>query len=209
MAKDTLNVLANPYSAIDHDGIPSGTCPADPQHGAGALRWPGARIDVSETRLLPHPDQNSVHPKSQDRSQPQITRWAFSAEPEVIPATHHYVVAVRDGDLVAADEPTAKRCGIPFVEPMLVLATRRLDAILEFKAAYNKEPAFAKEPKLDPWAELAPVSEEIARQRAEAKAQAAEAAKKAAAEAPKAEPTRKNHAERAMAALKNLVAGKK
>ena len=41
--------------------------------------------------------------------------WVPTDQPEQVPDRHEYRHAVKAGDLEAADEATAKLCGVPFV----------------------------------------------------------------------------------------------
>lgn len=156
-----LLVFANPYSAIDHEGLPSGSFPADPVHMAGNLGWAGARIDAANTKVHQHADAKR-HPqfdRSSDRSLPQTTRWAFHdlAEPIELPDTPHYRMGLRCGDLVPGDAYTSAAAGlVSHRDPVSVLAEKRANAIEAFVAERGEEPAFAKDPEeLDPWPDLA------------------------------------------------------
>jgi len=40
--------------------------------------------------------------------------WEKKLEPETIPCYNDYIKAIKDGDLIPADEQTAKICGVPW-----------------------------------------------------------------------------------------------
>ncbi len=149
MALKTLLVFANPYAAIDHNGIPSGSCPSDPEHGGGSLRWPGAVIDQDLTKAeILHWEHRGA------RSPDQTTRFKFSTEPERIVDTQHHRMCLRCGDLIAADEATAKAGQKDFVKPMAALRAARDLSIMKYRAEQGHDPAFVSDPLLDPWPEL-------------------------------------------------------
>lgn len=150
MQKKPLLVYANPYAATDHDGIPSGSCPADPEHSGGDLAWPGAAIDTAETKLeiMKFDDRGA-------RSPHQTTRWKFSREPVPTPNTQHACSKIRNLELIAADEETARSAGVKFEDPMKALAKERAREIAHWISYYGQPPAFALDPTLDPWPELA------------------------------------------------------
>ena len=49
--------------------------------------------------------------------QPGVWGFASTGEAAVVPASAEYMKALRDGDLEAADDETAKAAGVQFAEP--------------------------------------------------------------------------------------------
>lgn len=77
------------------------------RHEAGVRRFVGRKHD----RTLGFPD------KDINGNVFMSGGWPPShgpAEPDAVPSRAEYVSAVRDGDLWAADEATAKHCGVKF-----------------------------------------------------------------------------------------------
>ncbi|WP_394847399.1 hypothetical protein LZC95_08030 [Pendulispora brunnea] len=64
--------------------------------------------------------------------------------------SNHYRRGVQHGALVAADEETARRCGVPFRDPSEILAAARADAIARWTAERPDEtPAIARMDQAD------------------------------------------------------------
>ena len=99
----TLLVLPNPYSAVDHKGRPAGAFPLEDEDPA----LPGHR-HVGATKR--------IHADAGDHFGDLV--WDFATEPVVIQNTAHHRHGVMSGttlegaQLIAADEATAKECGI-------------------------------------------------------------------------------------------------
>lgn len=99
----TLLVLPNPYSAVDHKGRPAGAFPLEDEDPA----LPGHR-HVGATKR--------IHADADDHFGDLV--WDFATEPVVIQNTAHHRHGVMSGttlegaQLIAADEATAKECGI-------------------------------------------------------------------------------------------------
>ena len=74
-------------------------------HANGTRRFVGRRMD----RTLGH---DEVNPETGQTV--KTGGWPSTGEAEDVPYCAEYVFAVRDGDVWAADEATAKICGVPF-----------------------------------------------------------------------------------------------
>lgn len=174
MAKlQTLNVYANPYTFLNADAEPMGVFPWDPQGDNPQRGFVGATLKAEITEKYPPGD---------GRTQRQRNTFDFSHDPVLIPDTPHYRHAIRHGELIVADEATAKTLGVDFADPEKVLADHKATALKHWAAAHGEAP-----PELLAHAFGPPVARKLA---AEAKAKAkAEADAKLAAEAAKAAET--------------------
>lgn len=134
MPAKTLRVLPNPYLHLDHEGRPSSAVPVDPGHNPGRA-WVGAHLCVTV-----------LTKDKQGFATDQDTWFEFDlAEPAEVPNTHYYAHAVRHGQLIAADEATARTVGRKFADPATTLAESKVAAAKRFAAHYPDEDA----PSLD------------------------------------------------------------
>lgn len=133
-----LSVCANPYSEVDHLGRPCGVIPYQPERGPRGnvcrMGYVGAEIDAGETLVEGRESVASALPLRQT----QFTVYRFRDEAETVPDHPVYREAVRTGHLVAADEATAKLCGVAFRDPREVIAMTKAAAI---GAPLTSEPA--------------------------------------------------------------------
>lgn len=142
-APKMLRVYPNPYVFVDGDGRLAGTCPTHAipgGHTPGQRRFVGAALQAT---VLEQGDPEKLVPHVQD------TTVDFHVEPVEVPDTpdFYYRQRIMHGELVVADEATAKALGRDFEDPARVLAHARIAAIVRFKAEHdNEDPAFASEP---------------------------------------------------------------
>lgn len=125
----TIEVVPNPYIAIDADGVPQGVV------GAGAPgAFIGAQLDLVETRRT---GKNRFYfPKAKDGSLKRT-----------VPFTADIAHAIRVGDLLAADKKTALICGISekeFKDPEKQLEAERQKAQAYLESLYGKGAAEVK-----------------------------------------------------------------
>lgn len=143
MAKKFLLVYPNPFLHVDHDGYPNCACPCDmPEHtGMTVRRFVGAKFDQTNTFLL----ETLTEEELLYRNARQQTRFAFEfAEPTKLPVTEYYKDRVRGGELIAADETTARIGGVAYVEPKQVLADAKAHALKHWAALHGPD----EEPEL-------------------------------------------------------------
>lgn len=119
----TLRVLPNPYCSLDVDGDPSGALPRADMRG----KLIGARID-------------------QDTSaKAKRVKYVFRDDVVQVPDIDTHRNYVRSGQLFAADEPTAKLCGVDrFVAPAALLEEAKRAAAHKFLAETGELPPFAR-----------------------------------------------------------------
>lgn len=128
----TLAVYANPYLHLDADGLPQAALPWDPIGHNPGRGWVGAELKA-ETGPAYEPG---------DPRQPDHRIWfEFSDEPQVLPDTPYYRMAIARGELVIADKATADACGVSFVDPATALAKHKANALAHRKAHHGDEPA--------------------------------------------------------------------
>lgn len=130
-APNRLLVHPNPFAALDVDGNPAG---AFQEEGA-----PGVYIGATLVTDGPEPPPGDV---LSGAATPPTRRFLFEAGEVSVPATSHYLYALRTGELLPADERTAREAGIAkFVPHEEALKAARKRAIADFKAAHGYEPA--------------------------------------------------------------------
>lgn len=162
---EQLRVLPNPFAFLDHEGQPAGTFPFDPAHARGARRWVGARIDLSpasdgkpKTRPLDRASHGDWSMRAKVDGQIRTVRIAAASgqrtifafeikEPQPLPMSEHFVRGVKEGSLIAADVDTAKRCRVPFVDPVKALCAAAKKAIVDWTNTYGEPP------NVDAWPE--------------------------------------------------------
>lgn len=120
----TLHVLPNPFAALDADGDPAAAFPRVEPALRGALV--GARID---------------HARSADSE-----KYLFDTDKAVqLPDLPAYRKALREGDLLCADEATARLVGLPFQPPALALEQAAAKAAARWLAETGAPPAWCRE----------------------------------------------------------------
>ena len=138
----TLNVVANPFQAVDHDGNPSGAVALDPDLNGGSRVFVGAAYDPASIKTL------RPHVEGSPQTSRVAARFVFDTTPQAVPATPYFVRRIAKGELFAADRATARECGISdaeFREPAELLAASRARAFDSFKAETGREPRFTRE----------------------------------------------------------------
>lgn len=130
-----LNVLPNPYHALDDLGEPAGLCHVDPLVNP-RREFVGARLVSAEVI-------DSF--KAGDLRNPrQYNTWAFdTVNPTRVERTDYYIEKLRGGELIAFDEQTSKEAGFPrHNDPQSVLSVAMLDASNKWTQMYGEPPAF-------------------------------------------------------------------
>lgn len=120
----SLSVLPNPYAALDSDGEPAAAMP---------------RVDLKNLYIGASIDRA--------RTNEQKTKYLFDTKTEVrVPDLPTYRNALRSGDLLAADEATARAVGIAFVPPAKALENAAAQAAARWRAETGEDPPFASSP---------------------------------------------------------------
>ena len=134
-----INVLPNPWSALDDQGNPAGICPVDP--GLSTRRdFVGARFESAEV-IEKIPEGDLRHPR-------QYNNWVFSAEPVRVEATPYYLEKLRNAELLPADAEAAKAAGIGFTTLYEITETQRVAAATKWNEQHGELPTwFTKVPE--------------------------------------------------------------
>lgn len=112
-----LRVYPNPYKHVDEQGRPNFAVACEPV-GNGVTSfddrsWIGATLTATPVAVFaPGDARSSIHDHA----------WTFSDDPVVVTASDYHKRAIRAGELIAADETTAKDAGIAFKDPGELLA---------------------------------------------------------------------------------------
>jgi hypothetical protein len=133
----TLNVVANPFCHLDHEGRPAGAAQREPNphvHSAdifyvGAVRK-FRQIDAGKPAL-------GIAP---------IEEYTFEFSPDAVPVANsdYYRRLVKSRELLAADKESWVAAGADpatYVDPKTALAHAKAGAIAQHKAAHGEEPA--------------------------------------------------------------------
>lgn len=137
MGKRQFLVYPNPFIHLDHDGYPAGATPCDRLEHVGITtrKWVGAELDAEQTKPIEQFEPGDL------RTPRQITRFRFHfAEPTALPTTPYYADRIRDGELIAADEATARYVGVKFRSPADALAAAKDKAIADWQAREGEAP---------------------------------------------------------------------
>ncbi len=146
-SKALLLVYPNPYSALDHEGMPNGIVRFDPIHGAaGALDFIGANATF-KTEKRKDAKGKPLGPHDAPEVRPLRTRIIeYDLVPHRLPHTDYHVRQISSGDLIPVDEATARICGVPFVPPVEAFKAAKAQAIAEWKTLYIEDPPHAAWP---------------------------------------------------------------
>jgi hypothetical protein len=135
MKPATLKVLANPYFALDANGMPAAMCRWDPEVGRpGAVEFIGVTIARKQE---PFEERSPFRKRATPR---RPAKLVYAQTPVEIPLTPMHRDYVRQGALLAADQPTARACLIFFVPPANALAQAKAQAIAQYRASNGQDP---------------------------------------------------------------------
>jgi hypothetical protein len=128
-----INVLPNPWSALDDQGNPAGICPVDP--GLSTRRdFVGARFESAEV-IEKIPEGDLRHPR-------QYNNWVFSEEPTRVEATPYYLEKLRSAELLPADAEAAKAAGVGWTTLYELTETQRVAAATKWNEQHGELPAW-------------------------------------------------------------------
>lgn len=135
-----VSVLPNPWHSIDHFGRPAAPCPKPrTPTTVGHQGYIGAEIVASAPEKLPLGHLGTPY---------QDTCWHFSKEPEKYldsaEIDYYFMKALRTGEILPADEQTAKYAGLvdadhPFVPFAEAVEAERVKAAAKWKAATGSD----------------------------------------------------------------------
>jgi hypothetical protein len=129
-----LRVLPNPFAALDANGMPSGAVRYDPEVGRpGVVHYIGVEVERK-------PIDDKANLQRAPREQHREVTYVWAQRPVEIPATAFHVDLVRTGQILAADQPTARACKIWFVDPAKALEQARAQAIEKWRAERGEKP---------------------------------------------------------------------
>jgi hypothetical protein len=132
--KARIRVLPNPYASLDADGNPNGAF----QHEG----VPGAFIGARLVKADPNHREPNVGAMIAGLAKAPLWRFEFDdVDPVELDASPHLLYAIRHGELLPADEATARECGLKFVPVGDALAAAKDKACKAFKAETGKEAA--------------------------------------------------------------------
>ncbi len=80
-------------------------------------------------------------------------KYEYTTEPITLQLTQYYMDLVKDGALLAADEASAKLCGVPYVDVKTALKRAAEKAANHCFAAYGCKPNWYVEPTVEVKAE--------------------------------------------------------
>jgi hypothetical protein len=135
-----LVVYPAPFAALDAEGMPAGAVRFDPPTGrAGEVHFIGcARTHKVVERRRRADGRQSLY----------TTAFQFEIAPHPIPHTDYHVQRIRHGELIAADESTAKRAEVPWVPPGIAFERARFAAITRWEQQYGTRPPVESWPDL-------------------------------------------------------------
>lgn len=152
MSTQYLQVIPNPYKMLDADGTPTAIYPCHRKHAPG--EFVGAKLTITvlepaETVQVKRKDRRGqVSTQTlQSKTERSKGRFEFTTEPVGVPARGdvgaYYRAGVADGVLIAADQRTARACGVPFEPVDVVLERERRAAADAYKREFGALPPWA------------------------------------------------------------------
>lgn len=137
----TLNVMANPWAAIDEQARPCGSVLMDlDEHNPHGGKYIGAKLKAVEVQPKKWRKVGraieTTHEARYDR------QWEFSDKPQQIPARNgapsgYYQDRLRSRELIPADRECASACGVRFVSPAEAIEESKAARRLEFDAQHG------------------------------------------------------------------------
>lgn len=128
----TLLVFSNPYLHLTEDGEPMCVVAWDPEGHNPDRGFVGARVAHEIIQTFAPGDARQTE---------QRTWFEFDHDPVRLPETSYYRQALMRGELVAADEETAKKLGRKFKDPQTVLKAAKAAAIAKWTSMHGAPPA--------------------------------------------------------------------
>lgn len=161
-----LRVYANPYAALDPNGMPCGVTRHDPEHGRkGAVEMIG--VEITRTPILKRGEDGKPIPADPQRDyvKPVVKHdFAYDLTPQQVPHTDFVLRRLRKSEIIAADQETATLAKLEgWTSAADALAQAKDAVIADWKSKYGEEPPVGdwpvfellREPKPEPPAEPA------------------------------------------------------
>ncbi len=149
-----LQVVPNPYGILDADGNPIAVFPCHRGHAPGEFVGATLQMEVlepAETIQVKRKGRGGTSRLETVQSRPERSRasFTFTTEPVEVPADGsvgaYYRAGVRSGELIAADQATARACGRRLEPVDVVLARERERAAKAYSAEWGNLPPWAQE----------------------------------------------------------------
>jgi hypothetical protein len=153
-----MQVLPNPYRVLDAESRPTAVVPCHPRHAPGEFVGATRSLVVLEKAEFIDIKRTVAGQKVVDRQLTKYDRskatFVFSTEPVQVPGEGavgaYYRDRVREGSLIAADQVTARACGVAFNAPDQALAQERDAAVKEYERQFKVQPEWASDSKPAP-----------------------------------------------------------
>lgn len=133
MKKPPLRVKTNPFHSVGPEGQPSGVVAEDLGLDPTTRALVGAKLDRERTIITKAGVSGDAL-----RHSLQETRYVFDLGVIELPDTAYYRRRIQDGELLAADEATARSVGIKFVDPEITRKAAKDAARKAFDATYGE-----------------------------------------------------------------------
>jgi hypothetical protein len=139
-SRKVLLVFPVPFAALDPEGMPSAAVRFDPPTGRkGEVHFIGA---TRKNTLV------EKRKREEGRQSLYVTSFEYDLMPQRITHTDYHVQRIRQGDLIAADQATAKIAGVPFAQPEVAFERARYAAIARWEQQYGEPPPVESWPEL-------------------------------------------------------------
>lgn len=167
LSRATLWVVVNPFAApLDEQGRPCTIVQFDPDHTpAGTVRRIGCSLDrkpLADHR--PRRPGSHASPAQYPRFDTSVV-YDLAAKP--VPHSVYHVALLKSGDLVPANETTAKICGMKFVDPGVQVEAALEKAVAEWLFDHEGQPidpaAWVEAGQITEWPSAKPRDAQIAR----------------------------------------------
>jgi hypothetical protein len=132
-----LRVLPNPHLTLDADGYPATAVPVMGVPGD----FIGARLERVGDGADPASDASVSGEGSLEQRLSPPRRFVFTDGPVDVPAHAYYLAFLRTGELLPADERTAREAGVKFKDPTATLERNAELAAERFRGESGEWPA--------------------------------------------------------------------
>jgi hypothetical protein len=139
-SQELLLVYPVPFAALDAGGMPAAAVRFDPPTGRpNVVHFIGCG---RQNRLIER------RKRAEGRQSVYGTSFRYELAPQPITHTDYHVQRIHHGELIAANEATARIAGVPFVSPSTAFERARYAAIRRWEQQYGTYPPVDKWPTL-------------------------------------------------------------
>lgn len=131
-----IKVYPNKWLALDALGNPCAVVPIDfNEHGQGR-KWVGCKLAATLTKAAVIEKVGKIEQEVSAAVYDSV--WTYADGPVEIPLTGYYVARIKSGDLLIADEESAKTAAVPYSDPLAALEAAKALAVKGYDAQHGE-----------------------------------------------------------------------